>query len=54
MQQDLSGQATAMHFRNVVKRAIQTLTLFSIFINVAGCATNPYTHRSQFLLVPES
>ena len=43
-----------MHFRNTVKRAIRTLTLFLVFINVAGCATNPYTNRSQFLLIPES
>jgi len=43
-----------MHFRNMVKRAMQTLTLFSIIINLAGCATNPYTNRSQFLLIPES
>ncbi len=43
-----------MHFRNMVKRAMQTLTLFFIIINLAGCATNPYTNRSQFLLIPES
>ena len=43
-----------MDFRKTVKRAIRTLTLFLVFINVAGCATNPYTNRSQFLLIPEN
>ena len=43
-----------MHFRTMVKRAIHTLTLFLVLINVAGCTTNPYTNRSQFLLIPES
>lgn len=43
-----------MHFRRMLKRAIQTLTLFFVLINVVGCATNPYTNRSQFLLIPES
>ena len=43
-----------MYFRKTAKRAIRTLTLFLVFINVAGCATNPYTNRSQFLLIPES
>ena len=43
-----------MHVRQMVKRVIQTLTLCCIIINVAGCATNPYTNRSQFLLIPES
>ena len=43
-----------MPLPNVVTRAIQTLTLCLVFINVAGCATNPYTNRSQFLLIPES
>jgi len=54
MGQNLSGKETPMHVRNMVKRVIQTLTLFCIIINVAGCATNPYTNRSQFLLIPES
>ena len=43
-----------MYFRKTANRAIRTLTLFLVFINVAGCATNPYTDRSQFLLIPES
>lgn len=43
-----------MHFRRMLKRAVQTLTLFLFLVNVAGCATNPYTDRSQFLLIPES
>lgn len=43
-----------MKHRKMLKRAIQTLTLFLVLINVAGCATNPYTNRSQFLLIPES
>ena len=43
-----------MHHRKMLKRAIQTLTLCLVLINVAGCATNPYTNRSQFLLIPES
>lgn len=43
-----------MPLPNVVTRAIQTLTLCLVLINVAGCATNPYTNRSQFLLIPES
>ena len=43
-----------MRFRKMGKRAIQTLTLFLVIVNVAGCATNPYTNRSQFLLIPES
>ena len=43
-----------MPFLNSVKHAIQTLALFLILTNAAGCATNPYTNRSQFLLIPES
>ena len=43
-----------MPLPNIVTRAIQTLTLCLVLINVAGCATNPYTNRSQFLLIPES
>ncbi len=43
-----------MYFRKTAKRVIRTLTLLLVFINVAGCATNPYTNRSQFLLIPES
>ena len=54
MGQNRSDKETPMHVRHMVKRAIQTLTLLCIIINVAGCATNPYTNRSQFLLIPES
>ncbi len=43
-----------MHFRNSVKHVIQTFALCLVLITVAGCATNPYTNRSQFLLIPES
>ena len=43
-----------MDFRQLITRAIPTLTLLLALINVAGCATNPYTNRSQFLLIPES
>ena len=43
-----------MHFLNSAKHAIQTLALCLVLINVAGCTTNPYTNRSQFLLIPES
>ena len=31
-----------------------TLTLFAVVFLLAACATNPYTERSQLLLVPES
>ena len=31
-----------------------TLTLFVVALALAACATNPYTERSQLLLVPES
>lgn len=48
------GKETPMRFRKRAKRTIQTLTLFLVFVNVAGCTTNPYTNRSQFLLIPES
>ncbi len=54
MGQNRSGKKTSMHARHRVKRVIQTLALFCLIINVAGCATNPYTNRSQFLLIPES
>ena len=43
-----------MDFRQLIKRAFPTLTLLLVLINVTGCATNPYTNRSQFLLIPES
>ncbi len=43
-----------MHFRTMVKHAIHTLIPFLVLVTVAGCATNPYTNRSQFLLIPES
>ena len=54
MGQNRSGKEIPMHVRHMVKLVMQTLTLFCIIINVAGCATNPYTNRSQFLLIPES
>ncbi len=40
--------------RHMVNRLLQPILVCLIFINVAGCATNPYTNRSQFLLIPES
>ena len=43
-----------MHFRNMLQRAIPTLIPVLVLVSVAGCATNPYTKRSQFLLIPES
>ena len=43
-----------MHFRTMVKHAIHTLIPFLVLVTVAGCTTNPYTNRSQFLLIPES
>ncbi len=43
-----------MHFRTMVKHAIHTLIPFLVLVNIAGCTTNPYTNRSQFLLIPES
>lgn len=54
MEQYRSGKETPMHVQHMIKRVIQTLTLCCIIINAAGCATNPYTNRSQFLLIPES
>lgn len=43
-----------MDFRMIINRMVPALTLLFVLINVAGCATNPYTNRSQFLLIPES
>ena len=43
-----------MDFRKLIKRIVPALTLFFVFLNVTGCTTNPYTNRSQFLLIPES
>ena len=43
-----------MDFRKMVNRVLQTLILFVFLIGVPGCASNPYTNRSQFLLIPES
>lgn len=43
-----------MYVRTIIKRAVPTLTLLLVLTNVAGCTTNPYTNRSQFLLIPES
>ncbi len=43
-----------MHVRKIIKHAAPTLTLFLVLLSVAGCTTNPYTDRSQFLLIPES
>ena len=43
-----------MDFRKLIKPATPALTLFLVFLIVTGCTTNPYTNRSQFLLIPES
>ncbi len=43
-----------MDFRKPIKHAVPALALFLVFLNVTGCTTNPYTNRSQFLLIPES
>ncbi len=43
-----------MDFRKLIKPAAPALTLFLVFLIVTGCTTNPYTNRSQFLLIPES
>ena len=43
-----------MYFRKIIKCMVPTLTLFLILLSVTGCTTNPYTNRSQFLLIPES
>lgn len=43
-----------MDFRKLIKHAVPALALFLVFLNVTGCTTNPYTNRSQFLLIPES
>ena len=43
-----------MDFRKIITCMVPTLTLFLVLLNVTGCTTNPYTNRSQFLLIPES
>ena len=43
-----------MYFRKIITCVVPTLTLFLVLLNVTGCTTNPYTNRSQFLLIPES
>ncbi len=43
-----------MYFRNAIKNSIQTLILCFFLISVVGCTSNPYTNRSQFVLIPES
>ena len=43
-----------MYFRKIMKCVVPALTLFLVLLSVTGCATNPYTNRSQFLLIPES
>ena len=43
-----------MYFRKIMKCMIPALTLFLVLLSVTGCTTNPYTNRSQFLLIPES
>ncbi len=43
-----------MDSQAIINRTVPALTLFVVLINVAGCATNPYTNRSQFLLIPEN
>lgn len=43
-----------MHFRQMVNHMIHTLILSLVLIGLAGCTSNPYTNRSQFLLIPES
>jgi len=43
-----------MDFRKIMKCMVPALTLLLVLLNVTGCATNPYTNRSQFLLIPES
>ena len=49
-----SGKETLMDFRKIMKCVVPTLTLFLVLLSVTGCTTNPYTNRSQFLLIPES
>ena len=43
-----------MYFRKIMKCVVPALTLFLVLLSVTGCTTNPYTNRSQFLLIPES
>ncbi len=43
-----------MDFRKIMTCVVPALSLFLVLLNVTGCATNPYTNRSQFLLIPES
>ncbi len=42
-----------MYFPNTTNHVIQNLILSLVLIGVAGCTSNPYTDRSQFLLIPE-
>lgn len=49
-----SKQERLMNFRNTTKRVIQRLILFLVLIGVAGCTSNPYTNRSQFMLITEN
>ncbi|MYC27985.1 MAG: M48 family metallopeptidase [Nitrospira sp. SB0662_bin_26] len=43
-----------MSFRKIMKCVVPALTLLLVLLSVTGCTTNPYTNRSQFLLIPES
>ncbi|MYA29007.1 MAG: M48 family metallopeptidase [Nitrospira sp. SB0666_bin_27] len=43
-----------MYFRKIMKCVVPALTLSLVLHSVTGCTTNPYTNRSQFLLIPES
>ncbi len=43
-----------MGFRKIMTCVVPALSLFLVLLNVTGCTTNPYTNRSQFLLIPES
>ena len=43
-----------MNFRNASQQMIPMLILCGVLTGVAGCASNPYTNRWQFLLIPES
>ena len=43
-----------MYFRKIMTCVVPALTLFLVLLSVTGCTTNPYTNRSQFLLIPES
>ncbi len=43
-----------MYFRKIMKCVVPALALFLVLLSVTGCTTNPYTNRSQLLLIPES